>query len=1415
MWLWPATAQPVEPPVREWSPRVAEALAAYRAGQFGVAQDLAQRVLGLAPTPGSARPSTSEVLISERDRTDAAVIQALCLLHGPSRAERVDGRARLWRLMEYDPALRDEPECNLAYGIAQTALSETGAALDALERAAAGFALAGLADRQRVALIELARAWAAHAEWELTPPRLQIPRPKDSADAVAVRRAQIEAVRARAQSLPPAGAEKAVAEINLILGQYLLSIEPAREDGRRLLEQLCAGGVARAPAAQAALALAEHYEKTAHADAALSLYQRVAQEGPTPWSAAAAERHAALTRPELVVEAPARVPDGQPVPLTVRARGLERVNLEVRRLDVVAWLQNPQTRGNDSRLPVSGSVRLARDLDTRTSTPLQWWDSDASAEPLRFAAEPGAYVILAQGREAGGREQTVRRLVLVSDLVAVCRISRGFVVVGAARERTADAATPVTGRVRFWMQGSFVPTDAMLSAGVAQFALPNEARLMRDDRWYCVIEAGDEVALCRGRLKDLEGALETSAQVLMLAGPPTVKPGEDLHIAGLLLSDDVTTSQAGQVSSSPSARAGGSLCLLDLVDITDRRLRTLEAPVSRAGSFAASIPVPPEWAGQHVRVVARVGGRVAENVAGRTTVAVVGTDPLQLHLDCTAPTWLRDGTPYLSCSVRATWPWGVPAVGTRTECRLTPVHLPATEADRAPVPGTPYEVEARLDRNGRFEPLLPATPADFRLPPGPLALLFEVQARTSQGWQGTALQPILVGPHAWHAWLLHTPAEPRVGDEVRFTVGHFAPNGWFYSHLPVVAVHAADYSVSLPTHPGTEGFQTPPWHPAQPGTYEATAEVMSPDGQPTTLRRTFVVHAPTAGAADVDEPRITCRAHLGTEAGEAVARVRLTGHSPEPLLVSVEGRRPLGAAVVPPVAGGLDVAVPVKQAEGGARVWIVALGRPERGPVAVANVAPDPASVEQGQLTLRAPQAPVWPGATIDVAVALEPPDRAIPGTVILARLEPLDAMDAATRFIRNTVRRATIPLALGVTQQTSLADPARNPATPDIREPRSPSLRYDLPSESNLWVETFSAFLGGMDQTCWTMSTDFDSAGRTLSIPVPAQPALYRLLTVAFLPDGTPHAAWTFLDARRGVSVRVDAPARLSVGDRTVVAAALQNPSLEPVTAELRLDTGSGLHIESWQVEGVTIRTADTGTGGSPTKSETRLMLELSAGVQGLVRATVEAFQPGLSTIIAEVRAQDASTHSQANYEVLEASPAAAGPAPDAAPRPPAVRIRRVLTVWTPEELEEPLDEPTESLAPAESKCRHDRRWTSAPWSPTDRLRPGQYLQVREEVAPRPEATELIWAQRIPPTCVPVRARPKEAEPAAALPSPRADELRFRINAQRDQPFIHGYYLMAVRPGVCVLPPPIVQIGDAPAPIAVEPAEIQVIVGE
>ena len=319
---------PTEPAAHVWSAQVVDALAAYQAGDYAGAQRLCRQIPAQSAIP--------------RVQQDAAVVEALCLLRLPVRTDRADGRTRLRELAAEDPTLSDDPECNLAYGIAQTALSETADALDALERAATGFAAQKLPARRAEALVALAEAWGRHGEWERTPPRFGVKRPLDAGQAEATRRRQIAALRERIAALPEQA--EALAKLDLVLAQRMLDAGDQPAEGLAILTRLANAEPLNSTGATAALRLAERAESDGDWSAALRWYLRVQHEWHGDLADQAARRAFELARPQIVVETPASVPSAQPVHVRLRVRGVTAVQLEVRRVDVDAWLGSAPAR---------------------------------------------------------------------------------------------------------------------------------------------------------------------------------------------------------------------------------------------------------------------------------------------------------------------------------------------------------------------------------------------------------------------------------------------------------------------------------------------------------------------------------------------------------------------------------------------------------------------------------------------------------------------------------------------------------------------------------------------------------------------------------------------------------------------------------------------------------------------------------------------------------------------------------------------------------------------------------------------------------------------------------------------------------------------------------------------------------------
>jgi hypothetical protein len=1348
-----AGTPPVGPAGHAWSPTVTGALAAYRAGPWADAQQLSEQLLKAS--------AAAEV------RRDAVVIQAFCLLRSPARTDQTDGRARLTQLQEEDPTLRDEPECNLAYGSAQTALHETPEALESLERAAEGFAAQRLPNRQLGALVALARAWAVHNDWGRMSARFTFRRPQNPDEAAAARRSQIEALRARAAALP--GHEDAIAQIDLILGQYLLGAARTADEGRGMLAHLAESALPTAAGSEAAFVLAEHDEQAGRPSAAAALYERLQAEGHDAWQRRAGDRLRELTQPQLVVEAPQRVPTGQAITLHVRARDIDRARVEVRRVDVHEWLANRQTRASDAFLPDSGSVQFVQELDTHAPQKHAWWDSDADGTPLRFAAPPGGYAVVVRGSDTKGQEHKVKRLLLVSDLSSVCFVGPRFVAVWAAAPRGSAAgeeseAPELKPTVTFWMHGSYVAVQAPVVAGVARFPLPNEARVMQDKRWVCLVQAGEQVAVCRGRLEEAASERDGTAQVLMIGGPATAEVGASVYVSGMVLD---------------AARPGGPPALqLRVLDTLDQVVAVRDVPVSAGGAFSMTMPVGSELAGRHIRVIPSLDGRVAENVAGRVTAGVPATDTPQFRIHCEVPRWIPAENPDLSGDVSIECSWGTPPPGARVVCRWQAVQLPTTESNDAPVFGRSFSREGYVDATGHYRLALPLSPTYFGLSRGPLAVRLEIEAHFWGSWEEKDSVDLLLGPRPPHAWLTHEPAEPTTGQEVRFRAGWFDPGSLAVADVPELEVRCADRILArLPLLADPDGLKSEAWWPPEPGEYEAAVSIPVLDREALQLRAAVTVHAASASSASAT-PRVQCDAHFARQDGRDGVRVRLGGESATPLAVLAAAGDPLGGVGIGRLSGLTEVFLPL-DAKSAICTRVVVVGTSDAGTQLLATepVAADPA--RSGELRLEATTQPVWPGTLAQVTARLEPAGQAMRGTVVTARLTDVGAAYSGHGpFSRERDEPA------GVTPGIAIVGPEGELPT------GTGGAAYALPPLLR------SALSQG--ETLWCGVADLEAAGSTLSVPVPNRPGVYRLLATAVAPDGAVAQGTVLLDARHGLRVRPDVPRHLTVGDRTRVSVLVESGERSPVEAELRLDAGSGLHVESLAV------VAPNGLIEGARAGEA-VPLHLAAHGYLWVHATVEASRAGSGTVVVEVSAGHAESRSERPYEILNL--AAAEPAPRA------VQIKRTLVIWTPLDQDQAASQPApDSLdKPEESH----RQWIPAPWSPNDRLVPGQYLDVREEFTLSEPSLGAIWTQRVPATCTAIRLTPRDSGPIGLRELGRGDELRFRVSPLAPGPHAHQYYLVVVRPGAAVLPPPDLRSGETPIPVTVVPAEVRLIAVE
>ena len=1340
---------PPEATAHVWSPEVADVLAAYRSGDLAGAQRACADVLA---RPGDAAR-----------RRDAAVIAALCLLRAPARSDRMEGRARLAQLSRTDPVLVNEPECDLAYGIAQSALHETSAALEALERAAAGFAASGLTERQAEALEALAETWAEHGEWSTTPARFGALRPAGRAEANAVRRKELEALRLRLEALPNHAA--ALARLDLTLAKFLVADAGTAEEGYALLKRLAAAQPLDATGAAAAMRLAEHAEASQRWDEALELYERVRREAYGVTAEEAEQRSTALTQPQIVLTAPSTVRSGQSVLARLRVRGLDQVQFEARRVDVAAWLADSRARMSAARLPESGSVGAARELDTRAASAFAWWASDRVAPPLDFVAEPGAYVLLARGRARDGTLVSVKQLLVVSDLEALGFIGPRVALFWAELPADAeDHGSAVTGQ--FWMSRSFTATELTFADGVARFTLPGEARVMSEKGWVALLRSGPHLAVLRGQVPVVPAA-EAAPRVMLLTAPPEPEAGEVLSLAGLLLPG----------STGGTEGAAGAGLRLYVTDALENERQVIELPVAEGGGFTTQIRIPPEWQGQHLHFVVRAGGQILANVLARTAVSVPVDAAARFRVRIDGPSWLRQPRATVIGTVRAEYAWGACLPNALVQCDLHAWCLPAATGGAQTTLGVPAAREDWLSASGRMDFAVPYT--EFGQADGPLAVNIEARVSTWDGRRGAGTAQVLLAPERPYVWLTQRPADAAVGGFVRFHIGWREPGGLVLGQRPDVEIRRAGAVLErLPLQTDWEGLTSTAWYPAEPGTYEVGATLPAEEAEP--VRVSQPVEVAPAAAASRPAAAVHCVAQLVQTKSGANVQVRLDGESDVPLLAVLAGSDPGSARGLAELRGSAELSLPVaEETTRGLRVLVYGMDGTGYQELCAVDVAPD----SRNRVEVKVTDVPteVWPGTAARVRVVCGGAAGARPGTVLFARLVraadfgDVDRPPGAESAVFTP--RAALTLAASADAPGTAAktvDPTTGDA--DAVEAETELLRLALWRGTTLWVTSMS------------VRTEVTE----LSVPVPAAPGVYRLIVVARTPDGSSATDETVLDAQRGVWLTPSVPPRLTLGDRVLIAVRVENGYREPIDARVRWEPGDGLHIDA-------LRVLTDGQAPVEMKSGEIPSVKLRAGAQAWVQAEVEAVQAGAGRLTVVAVASGVESVGAATYTVLPADEPPTGAS--------SIHIRRTVDLWTADTAT--ANDSAEPNPPGGAQPR----WAWRAVSASERLQPGQCVRVREDLTPSGPQGEVTWTQRLPATCQPLVKAPVKQVNVGTRQAGPPDALVYAVPGLLTGTQLHEYYLITARPGACALPAPEVRSGQTRVPVVVEPADVKFVV--
>lgn len=1343
---------------------------------------------------------SGEIARATRDprvRAAAEALNCLGLMHSHMRNDRLDARGRLTALAQDWPGLHEIPDVQLALGIALAADHETTPALHSLIDAAAGFAARGRPDRRAEALVALAETWAVHGDWESIAIARMVEPPRSAEAAHRVRMEQIRQIREQLSGIT--GGAAAVRRVDLATAAYLAQRVDTRAQGLEMLAGLVQdrpGAADRlfdlqagltAAAAEACLLLADHYEAERRWEAALSLLDRVVAAGFD--SASLATRRAEQIRAPAMELSAAPGPAGKKR-LSLRVRNVERLQFELRRIDLERWLRSRRGEFLESALPTAGSLALAHEASRADPRPYEWWEVWPADAPFEASLPDGAYVAHIRADQRGGRETQFKQLLVTGPLRATMVVGRQRAVVWVGHRtetETPDAMTSGELRIAnseerisetheagsdsffasrnplfdsdvealFWMHGSFEPRRIALDGGAAVFDLPPESRMLRDRRWVCLVKAGGAIALCRGELAAPAGARPTLAYAAV-AGPRNPFPGETVQVSGCLLNHTEV-----------DPRHFPTQVTIELTDAVGARVAAATAPILGGGFFNAPLTIGEDTAGASLNLLVRASGVVLAPLNAGPAVVVREPAGTPYLISSDLPQVLHAGSRAVSGRVSVSYPWGAPLAEARTKLRYRAVALPTNDPLTALTTALPVPDDRRLDAAGRIG--FSHDLGWFQFPPGPIAVNVSTQVTGPDDRVVERSFAALHGASPAHVWMRWNPPAPSADDDLRFTVGWFDPVGLIGVDTPRLEIRREGEVVATPRLEwALMGMRSDPWRPPGPGTYEARVS-LAPRHAPQVVARDTVIVGPAKPEVAAAK-RVGARAELDSHGGERHVRLTVDGPRERPLLAVVAEADPLAALEAPAGESAARETVGATRAlHNQLRTLLIGhdadsvrlLNESPLREAASAALSVDVRAVETTmaagrdatfEIRCRGAQSPV------DLLVRLATPGDAAtfswqPGELRGVSEElrtPLRVYDSAVGAPRGEAHGGA-----------SLVIPA-SPALPDA------ALRA-LFDGSTHWVSA----VGGVMETA------------RVRAPLPAEPGRYRFYVLARTRDGD----WAIGEREIDLSTRpwalLSMPLSLVAGDRSIAAVRLVNPTDSPIRASVSLDGGGLLHagpLRSWPAADAHVGSDDDGVEAPP-RSEI------------VLRAVIEAVRPGEGVAVLRIGGEALEWERSHSYTVT--------PAADAAPDSAVFELRR--SIYRVVRAEMPEIDSSTLLVPDAT------HWQREQVTADDRIRTGELLMLVEEFD-LPKAMESVtWRQPMPANCVTYAGERVETRKFLAT------ERRAPNNVQYDTfDLPAGRYqvetlLTATRPGVCSVPVPRVFLDGRPIRISVEMGDLRI----
>jgi len=1042
-----------------------------------------------------------------------------------------------------------------------------------------------------------------------------------------------------------------------------------------------------------------------------------------------------------------------------------RIDLEVRRLDLVRWLNERQGRLDEATLPESGALVAARTFTVEAPDPFQRWRPPADAPESRLTLAPGTYVLTATATTRDGRRIVRRRLLIASALRAAVFVGRQHALLWVVGSGGSEA------RARFWMRGTIVPSEVTFDGDIARFALPPEARLLRDGRWVCVVEAGGQAAVCAGSLPETARAASPPPSVALLSAPTRLRPGQTLQVFGLI-------PEVGFRRPTPAGPRSVELQLLDSADTVRGRLRAALRP---DGSFFGWFRIGRDLAGEGLRVVARLDGRVLPNLRVPSRAVIGPSEPPNFSVRITAPQRLDCEAAVLRAEVVARTTWGAPLADARLTAVLRAVALPQGNPPQRTVAASPQDFVDALDSSGRWRLEVPLKGLD--LPADrPIAARLDVEV---SGWDGrtvAAHHELLIGPEPAAVWVESASWSVSAGQPVVLRVGWFDPQG-LAAGPPTLEVRREGSVVRrLALYGMPDGLHSEPWVPSQPGQFDLVATLPLMGSRRVEAQATMQVTAASGAPGDAN---LTVRAVRRRDSDTTTVEVRLGPRTTAPLLVLLEDGDPLDARSIEPfesqrlVRFRMDHGLPETT-----RVLVARFAGPR---LEVGETAPVRESVTP--LGVRVAGGDPRPGETVRVEVETSSPaPTLLTDTLLVARLIKA-ARGAGVPWVPSEgfwpLHERTTRLAVAATTAQGVSWPPHATANLDRDAIRT------LFEGRTVWLE---------DR--WPLRD-----ATSLRVPLPHEPEKYELLVALRDRQGTLAAGRLTLDTREAIVADLDVPGTLRLGDRVVAGVRIANPTPVPQSLHVLLKADATLHP-------VDARSGDRSFAPRGDSTQVEVPLEVPARAEAFVSLRAEAARTGLGLLCCEVRRAgvllDRITR---RYRVR---PVAESAATEPAGSSSRLRVRRAVYVLEPapdaegrvgregRDVVAALDDPDRILRLQRSRV-----------APGERVQPGQILLVEEQFTLDTSLNNVTWEQALPANARTLRGTPRALRRIGFVTDKRVGRLVFVADHLEAGRYVHEYVVVPVRPGACLLPLPTVRSDSGALAIEVEPAEVLLLASE